>query len=202
MKTHNLKISFFFCLVALLTCNFVDANNNSPSQSSDATFGLKLVLKVLPKTDSHLVELRLENNSERGIDVDKQVIDNAIPNIQMHIIQWDSKKQSISGAVSGSGRSPHESSERIASDSTRLLSIKSKDSHRTVIDLDKICPDAFNQNSPTKIRIEFSCPHVILGYTGERPSKKMNDMELISNSVTIDITPSPPSKTMDVEKRK
>ncbi len=188
MKIYSYyKVTLLTLIAMLLVCESVYAGDGSPAQVSDITFGLKLVLKVLPDADKHLVELCLENHSNRAINIDRQAVDRATLSIQTSIVQNDSKKGVGVGSITGFGDSTHLSIEQIANNPARMLSIASHESYVVKIDLDKACGDAFKQKNAGKVQIEFHCPHLVLGYADEQPSKKMNDVELVSNSVTIDV---------------
>lgn len=197
MKTNNFcRITSLAIMTILLACNHVCAGDESPSRISDATFGLKLVLKLLPNVKGHVVELRLENHSNKAINIDKQAMDRAdlSTSIESLVVQTNGVITG-SGSVSGHGGWPHLSIEQIASNPARIASIAPNESYAVKIDLDKLHGDVFQQKEAARISIRFSCPNVVLGYAGERPSKEMNDVKLISNEITIDVAPSEGDKS-------
>lgn len=208
MKTNNLcKIISLSIMTILIACNHVCAGDESPMRVSDATFGLKLVLKLLPDVDRHMVELRLENHSNKAITIDKQAMDraNLSTSIESLVVQTNSETGVVtSGSISLSfhGGWPHLSIEQIAGNPARIASIAPNESYAVKIDLDRSHGDMFQKKDAARISIRFRCPHIVLGYVGERPSKKMNDVELVSNSVTIDVAASKGQKAAESEKGK
>ncbi len=192
MKDFFYRIFPLICVIS--ACKFANAIADPNLEIKDVTFGLKLTLKVQPNVEGHQLELRLENHSNRAINIDRQAIGQAILDTSLFLYQSDNEKRIIDSS-SNVGSSHRQSVERIAADSERALTINPNESYAVKFDLDKLCRKQFEQKDAIKMEIKFKCPSVVLGYADDRPSKEMNAIDFISNTVTLELHSLKRSKT-------